>query len=676
MMSILINNDDGGDSMPFGPFTLQNSYIQDGNFILELADSEGIVRYRPKRFVSFSRHQIVYAKAKKLQNQLVTTETSNPSRNPPEQWWIDVNEYRAATNAVDEVVSRLEPKYTEEQQRCIESFHAANHLKISAFAGTGKTTTLLGIASSAPDKRGLYLAFNNAIADEARRKFPKNVECRTTHSLAYEFSAQRYPKEKLTGGANAIRVANFLKLEPVSFGEHKNFTARQVGKWVLDTFREFCQSDSMAIDRLHVASGRLKQIGTPDGIESFADYLVQCADFIWQSARDPSSLFPLGHDGYLKLWSISNPSFEKDFIMLDEAQDTNAAVIHALTSQSVKTVYVGDKYQQIYGFRGAFNAMDKIHVNNESALTTSFRFGDPIAEVANAIIQRFGEARRIVGNPRVTSTINKSSATTFIYRTNMGVLDGLAEQLKQDKKPYLVGGPKDLEMLVNDIELMQSGQAAISNTEFFGFKNWLDLVSFSKLDEGNSYRTVVQLVDRYGVQQFKQMLKGVTLAPEDANVILTTAHKSKGQEWAHVQLGDDFATERRIKNLQVGRYSFDDPTVEEITLLYVALTRAQLSLDIPDQILESFSLDKYFHSPMARKVLHEVDHAARNDVVDPISSAIARPELPKKFRIAPLQSTLPVKTSISDKSVSNLSVKTPLLPADQKLQALIARFKK
>jgi len=419
----------------------------------------------------------------------------------------------------------------------------------------------------------------------------------------------------------------------------------------------------------------LRQIDSSDEEKSFADYLVHCADYIWQHARDPGSLFPLGHDGYLKLWSINNPTFEKDFIMLDEAQDTNAAVIHALTSQSVKTVYVGDKYQQIYGFRGAFNAMDKIKIESESALTTSFRFGDTIAEIANAIIQRFGESRRIVGNPRVTSTVNKSSATTFICRTNMGVLDELANQLKQNMKPYLIGGPKDLEMLVYDIELMQSGQAAISNTDFFGFKNWLDLVSFSKLDEGSSYRTVVQLVDRYGVQQLKQMLKGVTLAPEDANAILTTAHKSKGKEWDHVQLGDDFATETRIKNLQVSRYSFDDPMVEEITLLYVALTRAQLSLDIPDRILESFNLDKYFHTPMSPKVAREVGHDDHKDVVNPISPAITRPELPKRFKIAQ-EVALPVKTPTSDRGVSNIFAKTPPPPADQKMQALIERFKK
>ena len=230
-------------------------------------------------------------------------------------------------------------------------------------------------------------------------------------------------------------------------------------------------------------------------------------------------------------------------------------------------------------------------------------------------------------------------------------------------------------MLVYDIELMQSGQMAISNTDFFGFKNWLDLVNYSKLDEGHSYRTVVQLVEMYGIQQIKQMIKGVTLTRDDANVILTTAHKSKGTEWGHVQLGDDFATEGRIKNIQVDSYSFKHPMVEEITLLYVALTRAKLSLNIPDLILEVFNLDKYFRNPMSTKKVSEVGHDAHKEFVDPISPAIVRPELPKKFKFSP-PVTLPVKTTISEGGLANKSIKSSPTNADKKLQALIEKFKK
>jgi len=51
---------------------------------------------------------------------------------------------------------------------------------------TGKTTTAVAFAQARPDERMLYMAFNASIAAEARTRFPKWVECRTMHSLAYQ----------------------------------------------------------------------------------------------------------------------------------------------------------------------------------------------------------------------------------------------------------------------------------------------------------------------------------------------------------------------------------------------------------------------------------------------------------------------------------------------------------
>ncbi|MED0261854.1 UvrD-helicase domain-containing protein, partial [Escherichia coli] len=53
-------------------------------------------------------------------------------------------------------------------------------LVVNAFAGTGKTSTLVQYALANPDSRMLYLAYNRAVRDEAERKFPFNVECKTS----------------------------------------------------------------------------------------------------------------------------------------------------------------------------------------------------------------------------------------------------------------------------------------------------------------------------------------------------------------------------------------------------------------------------------------------------------------------------------------------------------------
>jgi len=62
-------------------------------------------------------------------------------------------------------------------------------LKIMAFAGTGKTTTLVEYTKRRPKIRFLYIAFNKSVQLEAARKFPGNVTARTTHSLAFTMTA-------------------------------------------------------------------------------------------------------------------------------------------------------------------------------------------------------------------------------------------------------------------------------------------------------------------------------------------------------------------------------------------------------------------------------------------------------------------------------------------------------
>lgn len=74
---------------------------------------------------------------------------------------------------------------TAEQEQVVEAVRAGGAVKVKAYAGAGKTSTLRMAAESRGRARGLYLAFNREIANEAARKFPQNTRCRTVHSLAY-----------------------------------------------------------------------------------------------------------------------------------------------------------------------------------------------------------------------------------------------------------------------------------------------------------------------------------------------------------------------------------------------------------------------------------------------------------------------------------------------------------
>ena len=106
-----------------------------------------------------------------------------------------------------------------EQQRAVELFLARGNLRIDAYAGTGKTTTLRLLAESRPG-RALYLAFNRAIAAGAQQRFPAYVKCATTHSVAFRGVCRTsgYLEWKLTESLPPNLILQAFRLPPtVSF---------------------------------------------------------------------------------------------------------------------------------------------------------------------------------------------------------------------------------------------------------------------------------------------------------------------------------------------------------------------------------------------------------------------------------------------------------------------------
>ncbi|WP_322782178.1 AAA family ATPase [Synechococcus sp. CBW1107] len=85
-------------------------------------------------------------------------------------------------------------------------------MRVLAFAGTGKTTTLRAYARARPQQRMLYLAFNRTVAAEARESFPGNVTCSTIHALAYRAVGYQY-RHQLRGSIRANQAAGALGLD-------------------------------------------------------------------------------------------------------------------------------------------------------------------------------------------------------------------------------------------------------------------------------------------------------------------------------------------------------------------------------------------------------------------------------------------------------------------------------
>lgn len=474
---------------------------------------------------------------------------------------------------------------TDEQAAAVDLFKSSQALKISAFAGTGKTSTLTAIAGSTA-KNGLYLAFNKSIAAEATAKFSRKVDCRTTHSLAFRAvpSVYRGNEAKLTHSLHSNHVVQLLGIEEISVGGI-SLKPRTLGFLTSKTVQRFCQSGDVGFRAFHVPlSGKLDKI-EPQYQDQFKAYIADLAAHLWARMLDPVDPAPLGHDGYLKLWSLSKPRLDYDYLLLDEAQDTNEAVLSVMRNQDSHLTLVGDRHQQIYEWRGAINAMESVETDAEAFLTRSFRFGDAIAGAATSILRVLGEERSVIGNPERRTRISATGETqTTLCRTNAGVVAVVIEAIAAGKTPYVVGGVSELIRMLEDVSKLKASIPS-EGAEFFGFKHWSEVVDFSGSDEGESLRSFVKIVQVYGELTLIQRLNSVARDEANASMTVSTGHKAKGREWDSVTLFSDF--EPRPRKEDPSKLALNR---EEARLLYVAATRARLLLVVPPRLAERWNV--------------------------------------------------------------------------------------
>ncbi len=85
-------------------------------------------------------------------------------------------------------------QWTHEQSPIIQS--KASKILVRAFAGTGKTTTLVGFAKANPTLRILYLCYNSSVEKAAKGKFPRNVVCKQPTAWLMRCTASSTPTRR------------------------------------------------------------------------------------------------------------------------------------------------------------------------------------------------------------------------------------------------------------------------------------------------------------------------------------------------------------------------------------------------------------------------------------------------------------------------------------------------
>jgi superfamily I DNA/RNA helicase len=276
---------------------------------------------------------------------------------------------------------------------------------------------------------------------------------------------------------------------------------------------------------------------------------------------------PFKHEHYLKMWQLDNPKINTDFILFDEAQDANPVIAAIVANQDhAQLVYVGDSQQEIYAWTGAINALATVKVANRTFLTQSFRFGQAIADRANDVLDLLEADLRLSGNPAIASKLEVlDKPRAILTRTNAAGVSRLLAYQAAEVKAHLIGGAQDTVGFARAAqELQLTGKTY--HPELVCFDSWASVQEYVKMDEGGEdLRLLVKLIDNFGAEKIIFALEHQP-AEAFAEVVISTAHKSKGREWRTVQLAEDFPQQA-------------DSEKADLRLLYVAITRAKDVLD-------------------------------------------------------------------------------------------------
>jgi len=483
---------------------------------------------------------------------------------------------------------------TNQQKEILESVKKYKTIKINAFAGTGKTSTLQLIANSYKDKRILYLAFNTSIKNEASTKFESNVFVKTTHGLAYS-AVKKYTNIDLS------KVTNYRAID---ISKKYNITYNQaIG--ALKIFESFCNNTKDEISK--------DDVEHKTAHEMFSSMLI--------NKLDPTHGFYLKYY-YLLLKSQQISQYSYDIVMLDEAQDTNEVTLGIFEHLNGKTkIYVGDDHQQIYSFRGSKNALDKLQCNKKLNLSISFRFNEIIANYANILLKNFkDEEVQIESFKDIYEPIETNA---FISRTNATLISTIAQRINSRQPFVTLRDPSEIFSLTNEVlHFLNDDKKLIKRNRFLkDFYDIDELNEYAKEVEDFELKSAIKVANEYkeDIFEFEKIATQFYKAWSNREnngfnkrvheiLFLTTAHTSKGLQWDCVTVSDDFADFAEIV-IDMGFDSFSDFKTnkskavnkelnDEFNLFYVALTRAQKRL-IKDSV--------NFHYLMANDIEKLID---------------------------------------------------------------------
>lgn len=482
------------------------------------------------------------------------------------------------------------------RQLAIHEFvkNGTGNLFVEAYAGTGKSTTCAFVMNQiARSLQIVMFCFGKDIAKDFRDKFGLNAS--TMHSFGFTDCLQAALGKLTVDGYKKSKIAqNYFPIHKAL----RRFVTK-VASLAINTMTDYNSPDAL--------------------LEMIEHYNIDLDESITEAKDDHGQVIPL--ENILKVVaavivdSLEMIETDKvvdydemlqypvtaglipakfDFIFVDEAQDTNALQI-AFVAKALKStgriIFVGDRYQAIFGFRGAMtDAVDNIirRFNcNTLPLDISYRCPQSIIRnLANPIVKEIkaaptnpeGEIRYINSDAAVKEWKQLDEALVMC-RTNAPLIKQALSLIKVGKKAR-VAGKNIAEGLIELIERMDAKDVddLISKLEVYRDKECERLLAKDQEDQAEV------ILDR--VECILAVCDGETIVASVVNrletiftdtrggTLFSSAHRAKGME-----ARDCYIIEPSQLPFKASKpWQFD----QERNLAYVAFTRTLFRITFVD----------------------------------------------------------------------------------------------
>lgn len=474
--------------------------------------------------------------------------------------------------------------------------HGSGNAVIRAFAGSGKTATLIASMKLVPAKKKcIFLAFNKSVKEEIEKKLAGYDNCtvKTVHGLGYSIL---YSYLDTKPKIDEYKYNTFLRHELSELSNAKLSAKKDID--------DYCNNiiQILEFSRMNLAQSKkeITNIAVEYGIPHDNDEVEVVHKLMkWGKANiqtvDYTDLVWLPYE-----LDISPKQNKYDWIFNDEAQDYSVAYVKLFNrcfKRGTRFVSCGDEFQSINQFAGAseqaFNTMINMPNTKVFELPMSYRCDRAIIKEANRfvpdIIPRTDAGMGWVKHDSKISEMRDGDLV--LSRTNAALFKLYVRLIKMGKGCYIKGNDDDKNKLLSVIERNRVDDVLGKNFESDGLfprlydkmiternklvENGLDMVDAINTRQIQSmYDTISSLVTlSVGCETVSDLTNKINriYRHSDSGICLSTIHKAKGLEADNVHI--------ICRSTMPQKYAKTKSEIQqEQNLIYVAITRAKHKL--------------------------------------------------------------------------------------------------